>query len=232
MKHIKQPGFTIIEVVLFLAVSGLLAVGLMVGTGAAIQRQQYRDSVQSYANFLRDQYARVIAVENDRGAGACPLGPGDETQRGQSNCVITGRYIETNNGEGSQYEVYPLYAYAPSGSSTWTYGRSAEGGDTQYNTFWDMKTRLAGADGEFSLMMYRDPAIGALAIRTSESRQGSEVVNDFITSAPAPTEDAVEICVYETGFLAGERQSVFVSTVAGSGDAVTVGAATEGCRDA
>jgi type II secretory pathway pseudopilin PulG len=59
----RTSGFTIIEVVLFLAISGLMAIGLLAGTSMAIQRQQYRDAVQSFAGYLRDEYARVVSVD-------------------------------------------------------------------------------------------------------------------------------------------------------------------------
>ena len=61
----KQKGFTIIEVILFVAISGLLTSMLMVGVSMSINRQQYRDSVQSYAGFLRNEYSKVVNVEND-----------------------------------------------------------------------------------------------------------------------------------------------------------------------
>ena len=78
----RTSGFTIIEVVLFLAISGLMAIGLLVGTSMAIQRQQYRDAVQSFAGYLRDEYARVVSVEND-GTAKCGA-----SVRGQSECFI------------------------------------------------------------------------------------------------------------------------------------------------
>ena len=87
----RQDGFTIIEVTLFLAVSGFFAISLLVGASTAVQRQQYRDSVQSFANYLRSQYSQVINVENDRNFGKCPIGGGD-TNRGQSECVILDKY--------------------------------------------------------------------------------------------------------------------------------------------
>ena len=51
----RQGGFTVIEVTMFLAISGTMAIALLAGIGVAIQRQQYRDAVQSYANFLTEQ---------------------------------------------------------------------------------------------------------------------------------------------------------------------------------
>lgn len=58
MKH-KYFGFTLIEVSLFLAVTGALFVAIIAGTQNAIWQQKYNDSVQNYANFLRSVYAQV-----------------------------------------------------------------------------------------------------------------------------------------------------------------------------
>jgi prepilin-type N-terminal cleavage/methylation domain-containing protein len=58
--HTKHKGFTIIEVMIFLAISGLLLVGVLIGTGTTIARQRYNDAVQSFAEFLRQQYSFVI----------------------------------------------------------------------------------------------------------------------------------------------------------------------------
>ena len=119
----RQDGFTIIEVTLFLAVSGFFAISLLVGASTAVQRQQYRDSVQSFANYLRSQYSQVINVENDRNFGKCPIGGGD-TNRGQSECVILGRYIETaadGDHAGDRYQSYPVYGLYSKAGSSWKY---------------------------------------------------------------------------------------------------------------
>ena len=54
-----RRGFTIIEVMLFLALTGLLLVGILGGLGGNIARQRYNDAVQDLANILRDQYSFV-----------------------------------------------------------------------------------------------------------------------------------------------------------------------------
>ena len=41
-------GFTIIEVMLFLAVSGVLAAGILATVGGTIGAQRYRDAVDSF----------------------------------------------------------------------------------------------------------------------------------------------------------------------------------------
>ncbi len=65
VKTPSKAGFTIIEVALFLALSGLLMVGLIAGTSASISRQRYNDSVNSFGEFLRTAYNDVSNISND-----------------------------------------------------------------------------------------------------------------------------------------------------------------------
>lgn len=58
MKH-KRNGFTLVEIVLFLAITSLLFVGIIAGTNNSIFQQRYNDSVQNFAEFLRRIYSEV-----------------------------------------------------------------------------------------------------------------------------------------------------------------------------
>ena len=58
-------GFTLVEVSLFIAITGLLFIGIAVGTQNSIFQQRYNDSVQSFAEFLRGVYSEVTNVQND-----------------------------------------------------------------------------------------------------------------------------------------------------------------------
>lgn len=58
-----RKGFTIIEVMLVLAVTGLLLIGVLGRTYSSIATQRYNDSVRSFAEFLRQNYAEVISPE-------------------------------------------------------------------------------------------------------------------------------------------------------------------------
>jgi len=100
-----QSGFTFIEVMLFLAVTGLLAVGVLSGSGAAINQQRYRDSVTTLKSYIQQQYSEVTSVINSRNANwECSSsgvitdtgGVGGEP-RGRSECVMLGRYITIND---------------------------------------------------------------------------------------------------------------------------------------
>lgn len=229
----QQRGFTIIEVVLFLAVSGFLAIALLTGAGAAVQRQQYRDAVQSFANYLRGQYSQVVNVENNRSQGKCPISGSDggsATNRGQSNCVIVGRYIETVGSglttTGEIYRAHPVYAHQAGVGSKWQYSLG-EGSDSTVN--WSARTRLASGDSKLSMLIYRDPETGGIKLKVFDSRFTETNLDEAFAKK---TSTNTEICVYDTNWMSGERMSVFVSPYAGSTDAITVANAGEECRNA
>lgn len=62
-------GFTLIEVTLFLAITGLLFIGVAAGVQNSIFQQRYNDSVQNFAEFLRSIYSQVSNVESDKIVG-------------------------------------------------------------------------------------------------------------------------------------------------------------------
>lgn len=84
-------GFTLIEVALFLAVTGALFVGIMVGTQNSIWQQRYNDAVQNYAGFLRNIYAEV----------SNPQSIGD----GRSELAIYGKLITFGQSVGLDGET-------------------------------------------------------------------------------------------------------------------------------
>lgn len=99
----NTSGFTIIEVMLFLAVSGALTVALLAGSGVAIGQQRYRDSVNTLESLIQEQYSDVVDVSNDRGpTSGCdsnatvtvpPQTVTDPQSRGTSGCVLLGRLL-------------------------------------------------------------------------------------------------------------------------------------------
>lgn len=94
-------GFTVIETMLFLGVAGALTMGVLVGSGVAINQQRYRDSVNSLKSFIQQQYNEVTNVVNSRdGSEACtnavvvqPPATVTPQSRGTSDCMLLGRYI-------------------------------------------------------------------------------------------------------------------------------------------
>lgn len=69
-----RSGFTLVEVGLFLAITGLIFVGVVVGTQNSIFQQRYNDSVQNFVEFLRRAYSQVENVQsNGSGNGSTAI---------------------------------------------------------------------------------------------------------------------------------------------------------------
>lgn len=106
-KQGKNGGFTIIEVMLFLGITGLLALTLLGGWTTMINTQRYKDSVKTVQSFLQTQYNLVYNVENAEqvsGGLFCRVVGGEPefvttgAPRGQSDCVQLGRLIHISGG--------------------------------------------------------------------------------------------------------------------------------------
>lgn len=67
-----KPGFTLIEVVLFLAISSAVLITILSSTSQSLARQRYNDSIQDLFSFLQSQYSAVINVQNSNGQGDSP----------------------------------------------------------------------------------------------------------------------------------------------------------------
>ena len=93
-------GYTIVEVALFLAITGLLFIGVAIGVQSSIFQQRYNDSVQNFAEFLRSLYSQVTNVENI------------STTAGRSNKAIYGKLVtfgeewcDDTDDENDDYKV-------------------------------------------------------------------------------------------------------------------------------
>ena len=103
-KH-KQLGFTIIEVSLFLALSGLLAVGLIASANSSITRQRYNDSMNDFADFLRNAYTDTMNVSNDSVDASSKL------NGGRSPMAIYGKFIVFGEKNEDNQVSRTIYTY-------------------------------------------------------------------------------------------------------------------------
>ena len=94
MKRFKR-GFTLVEVSLFLAISGLLLIGIIAGTQNSISAQRFKDSVQNYMEFLRSVYSEV----------SNPQSPGS----GRSDYAIYGKLVTFGQTTASNGATIPNY---------------------------------------------------------------------------------------------------------------------------
>ncbi len=243
-----SSGFTIIETMLFLAVTGLLVLGALIGTGTAVNTQRYRDAVESFKTVLQDQYAEVGSIKNDRtgewscGSDAVPI-VGSE-RRGQSNCVIVGKYVTVNKTDLAIYTV--IASQKGSGAST---GSDLDKLKNQYNfnivpavtevQTMEWGTRIAwprSGDGSrptdvqeertLGVLVLRSPINGTVSTFTSNSiaMQPSDIRSQTFTDmmSTAPGQDAQTVCVRAPGLLAGGDMSVYINAAAANSSAIEV----------
>ena len=101
IKKGRIKGFTLIEVMLFLALTGLMLVGALIGIGSNLARQRYKDSVQDVVSLIRNQYDYVTRVQIDKrdtedmckiisGTSATFIEDSSNIGRGRSLCDVYG----------------------------------------------------------------------------------------------------------------------------------------------
>lgn len=122
MKRIDTRGFTVVEVMIFLSISGLLIVMAFTGTNTAIARTRFNDSVQTVKLFFQQQYSDVLNGLNDRdssvactGSDATSVSTGQEP--GESNCLLMGKLVTWDSAGGNEFVVYPVVGTEPSAST-------------------------------------------------------------------------------------------------------------------
>ncbi len=114
-KQIKK-GFTIIETTLVLAISGLLAVGLMIGWNRNIITQRYNDSVETFKSDIQSVFSEVenqsnprnnrirCTVDNNGGiVNAHVEVSNNGNTRGTTNCIVLGKIISFGDGATARF---------------------------------------------------------------------------------------------------------------------------------
>lgn len=92
-----------IEVILFLAISGLMMLGVIVGVSGSINRQRYDDASSTLLDYMQSQYNLVDNVRNnrpnDRICNSGGFSSGSNQVRGTSDCTVAGRLIVSTDGK-------------------------------------------------------------------------------------------------------------------------------------
>lgn len=97
-------GFTIIEVTIFLAVSGLLLLAMFIGTGSMAARQRFTDSTDSLQVFFQTQYDEVVNGVNTRSeSNECK---GVSKKPGKSDCLLVGKLLTIRNNDSTIQASY------------------------------------------------------------------------------------------------------------------------------
>jgi type II secretory pathway pseudopilin PulG len=93
----RQAGFTIVEISLFMAITGMLFLIAVLGTGNTIRTVRFTDSGRSLEAFAQKQYDDLINGLNNRdNQVSCNNGTIDTTTGsalGTSNCLLIGKLV-------------------------------------------------------------------------------------------------------------------------------------------
>jgi hypothetical protein len=244
MSPSRNTGFTIIETMLFLGVTGLLVIALLVGTGASINTQRYRDSVTTFMSFLQDQYAKVNSVSNDRtndwscGDDAQAKQDGTPEARGQSNCFIVGRLIMIKNSDITTLSVNGVQTSTTSASdvsmliNNYNFGISTvdqENSSLEWGAkiTWPVEgagSKSQGTERAISILLMRSPDSGLVYTFTADSTFPVEnITSDTIKQimSPSTSQDKRTICVdSSSGMAAGNKLAVFIDSNAANSSAI------------
>jgi Tfp pilus assembly protein FimT len=114
----RQAGFTIVEITLFMAITGVLFLIALAGTGNAIRSFRFTDSGRSLESFAQKQYDDIVNGLNGRSASvSCTSGTIDTSTSqtvGSSNCLLIGKLIVFAAGN-SNVNIYPVIGSEPAG---------------------------------------------------------------------------------------------------------------------
>jgi hypothetical protein len=223
---------------LFLAVTGLLAVGILVGSGVAIGQQRYRDSVNSLRSYIQQQYSETANVVNSRDKVWNCDSAGNVTQadatsgeaRGTSDCVILGRFI-TVDDTGTKLTASNVAGYRTPGAATassditeittnYKLGLSPIDQDTQ-DVSWGAQIvkPKTSTPMPFSVLIIRSPLSGSILTFSLPGVQTSPM--SLVAEANMKTNQ--DLCVNaDAGSFVGGRMEVRINAYASAQSAIQV----------
>lgn len=151
-----KKGFTLVEVALFLALSGLLVAVVIGGTSSSIAQKRYNDTVNSFESYLEGLYSSANYVSH--------------SGTGKTNEAVYGKLVEMYQDSGkTKFTSYTVLGRAnPTSSSTdaleTLYGNSPRiepGSDSTYIPSWGGVIKSADTTPEkISLLIIRHPKNG------------------------------------------------------------------------
>lgn len=234
MKTLSHRGFTLIEVMLFLAISGMMAVGLLATVGANINAQRYRDATTSLVTYLQSEYDKAVNVQNDRpNTMACSDTTISETgsgqARGTSECVIIGRFITTEGGR--TFTSRPVYAATGTITATSSdtdrtainktspFISSISSEKLTYTTEWQTQVVTPHTNNVYnpSILIVRSPLSGALKTYVGAGNSLSSVMTDANDMARQADRN---LCINPDGLIFSGRGGAVIINNIGSGSGV------------
>lgn len=239
----QNRGFSLIEVVLFLGITGIIMAVLLVGVGAGLNQQKYRDSINGFLSHIQDQYNRVTNVSNNRpsttvcSGGVIVEGGVPGPAAGMSNCTIVGRVLHSRiDGAGIDESqvistVDPTTLPVNAGDSDLQILRDAalvvSPDVEQYSPSWgtSLVAPSSGNPATFSILIVRMPTSGVIHTYASSSANLSPA--QIVALSPPPVTD-IKLCLAPNGLLGASTQPVGVNIAANAANSSGVTTVSQG----
>ncbi len=96
MKGVREAGFTVVEISLFLGISALLFTIALIGTGSTVRTVRFLDSGRSLEAYVQKQYDEIVNGVNPHLTGdTCTGGTVSSGSQapGTSNCLLLGKLL-------------------------------------------------------------------------------------------------------------------------------------------
>lgn len=118
MNRTERPGFTVIEVMLFLAITGVMLMVVFIGMGSQISRTRFNDGVRSTQAYFQKRYNDVATGVNYRGenlgcnATTVTVSSSSPKKPGKTDCIMMGQVITFDTGS-DELVAYPVVGSEP-----------------------------------------------------------------------------------------------------------------------
>ena len=210
----NATGFTIIETMLVLSVTSLMAVAILVGSGAQVRGQEYRSSVTGLLSEVQQQYSTVQNPINDRTISqpACGAGAGTASRGTSANCLIVGRLITSDGITLTETPVQGSIASSnintdinntansPNSANGWTLYLDTNN-ISKYVVTWGSTLKAAvgsavASSSTFNLLVIMSPADGSLY---TYATNGAPITNPSglygLLAASSNSQQTLTLCV-------------------------------------
>lgn len=198
MKKQFPKGFTLIEIILFLAITSLMLTGVLASSGSSVSRQRYTDTAYSLQSSIQDLYTETLNTRNTTSTnitcqtdGSVGYGGAGSVPRGQTKCVLLGKYL-TSSDDGKTLISYSVVGYqstTPTATDDLSVLRSYSmktlpTSIEQESMQWGVAMQKASPVGppRFTLLILRAPTSGVIRTFVAESNS-SAITNDLIVNS-------------------------------------------------
>jgi type II secretory pathway pseudopilin PulG len=239
----RQVGFTIIEVMLFLAVSGALAAGVLGSSSVVINNQRYIDAANSFKALVQGEIIATTRVVNEtKGDSTCiwdevhdtpsslrPVATSDCVIMGRALAIKSGQTIVTANiiGRSNSDDIYPSDIAAIEAHKPVLDTRG------QKTSLLNWDTHIKGSES-LIIYIFRSPQSGNIVIR-SQRNVVSTAIDALMTSGFKVKDIATlssskqEICIDASGLIVAQQQTVIINANVSGPSGIEMLAGQSGC---